>query len=284
MQKTIILITIITSILLAELKITQAISPSFNNNNPNFYSITISNLDDIYLSDVNNHEIFKIDKDGNIINQIGGYGWDSNSFNTPADISINSGLNILIADKNNHRINRLDKNLNFISTFPNKNSLIEILYPKSIEVTNDGIIFILQENNFEILKLEGDLESYSIIGDNVDSEFQILNPVDMELTAEQNVLILERTGKILMYDKFGSPLKLLSVNIDHFIPNKIKSSKNEIYILSENGTIYKQSADSWDLIFSSKDYTITDFDVIDHSFYLLTKDGKILICQLETQE
>ncbi len=268
----------------AELIVKQIIIPDYLKSNQNFTSIAISNLDDIYLLETNNHEIIKIDFHGKILNSNGGFGWDNNSLNNPSNICINSSLNIIISDKNNHRIMRFDKNLNFISSLPNENSFIELMYPKVVEITKDGIFFILLENNYEILKLDAADESYQSIGTNVDKEFELIEPIDIVLTKNQDLIILESSGKILKFDKFGSPIKIINLQFDDFIPEKIRMASNKYYLLSDKGNIYKKNQNNWEMIFESSQFIISDFFITNNLFYLLNTKGEIYICQAKIQD
>ena len=206
--KYLILVFLFSSISFAEFKLTQIISPPTESENLNFQSLAISNLDDIYLLEISNHELYRFDFSGQLINKSGGFGWEKYNLNQPADICINSGLNVLVADKNNHRLVRFDKNINYITTFPDANTGVELYYPIDIEITKDGVIFILQENNFEILKLNPDNNSFDIIGENVKKEFQLIEPLDIFLTKNEELFVLEKSGKILSFDRYGTPLRI----------------------------------------------------------------------------
>ncbi|HEX9252018.1 MAG TPA: hypothetical protein VF870_07225, partial [Ignavibacteriaceae bacterium] len=86
-----------------------------------FY-ITANGL--IYVSDSGSDEIVLLDTLGNVLKTFGGYGWDQNSFDDPADVFADP-LTIYVADKNNHKIKRFDKNLNFIYALYTRDSDIQ---------------------------------------------------------------------------------------------------------------------------------------------------------------
>lgn len=276
-----ILCTSFLIIAFGQIKIEQTIKPELPNSNSKFNSIVVSNLDEIYITDETNNEILSFDFSGKFTNKIGGYGWDENSLNYPIDISINTGLNIVVADKNNHRLVRYDKNLNFISTLPDDNSFLELSYPKVCKISKDGTMFILQENNYEILKLEFDYESYSYIGNNVDKEFQLVEPIDLYITKNQNLLILERSGKILKYDFFGTPIKIISLSSENFKPNNILSINNNIFALTEAGKIYQLINQSWQQLLTENTEKFVDFCNDNGQLYLLSENGNIYICQFQ---
>jgi len=277
MKKILIALLLFTEIY-AELIPARILSPVYSNRSVAFNAIAVSVFDNIFLTDHKNHEIIKLNSDGKLLNTIGGLGWDESSLNFPTDIAINSGLNIILCDKNNHRLVRYDKNLNFISTLPGENSFQELNYPHRCEITKKGSIFILQENSYDILKLNFNDESFSTIGSNVDKEFELQSPIDIFLTQNQNLIILEQSGKILKYDEYGSPLEILNLKIDHFLPKKIMTEKQNIYLLSDDGKIYQKKNHRWIAVFQQKSHRISDFYLNDNTFFLLTEKGEILIC------
>ena len=282
-KKFLCILLIMATLSFGQIKLVQEISPNFSNSNHNFNAIAVSNLDEIYISDALNNEILALNFEGTIINKIGGYGWDENSLNSPTDISINTGLNIVVSDKNNHRLMRYDKNLNFISKLPDDNSFLEINYPISCEISKDGILFILQENNYEIVKLEYETESYSVVGSNVDKEFQLIDPIDIFLTNNQNLLILERSGKILKYDIFGTPIEILSLGKQKFVPYKILSHKRKIFILSDKGILYQLNDNQWIHISLDNMKKLTAMCENGENLFLLSEEGKISIYQLSQE-
>lgn len=268
-------------IVFGQIKIQQEISPKYPNDNSTFNSIAVSNLDEIYIADETNNEILGFDLSGQLNHKIGGYGWDENSLNCPTDISINTGLNIVVADKSNHRLIRYDKNLNFISTLPDDNSFLELSYPTVCKISKDGTMFILQENNYEILKLEYDSESYSYIGNNVDKEFQLIEPIDISITKNQNLLILEHSGKILKYDYFGTPIEIMSIATEKFEAYKILSINKKILLISKSGHLYQLSHGDWQQLLTETDKYFVNFCKYNDQLVLLSKDGIINICQFQ---
>lgn len=274
------LLLLVFSLSFGQLKIQQEIHPEYPNSNSLFNNIAVSNLDEIYLADKANHEILRINFQGKIINEIGGYGWDENSLNSPADISINSGLNIIVADKNNNRLVRYDKNLNFISQLPDENTFWELFFPKVCEISSEGTIFLLQEDSYEILKLERNSDEYSIIGNNVETEFQLVAPIDIFLTENENLLILEQSGKIIKYDFFGTPIEIVVLSIQNFNAEKILSHKGKILVLSKDHEIYLLQEGKWLQMAQFSGNKVVDFCENGEQIYLLTEKGNVKICQL----
>ena len=107
----------------------------------------------IFVSDIGLNTITKFDSTGKIIINIGGFGWEESTFDEPIDIVTNT-LSLYVADKNNNRIQRFDKDLNYISEFSGKkdNGKIEFGYPTCIDISSIGDLYILDSDNYRILK------------------------------------------------------------------------------------------------------------------------------------
>ena len=276
--KYLILIFLVTPIF-AKINFVKSINPQFDTSSLQFNSFVISNLDNIYLLEYNDYELYQVDFSGEMINKIGGFGWDSHNLNTPSDLCLNAGLNIIVADKNNHRLVRFDKNINFISAFPDENSDFQLQYPKAIEITQDGMLFILQENMQEILKLNLDEESYQSIGIDVSEGFELIEPVDIYLNKKDELFVLEKSGKILSFDRYGTPLQILNLKTQDFQPTKIISIDRNLFLISETNKLFMKNLNEWKHV--QIDAKITDFFVIENNLHLLTNSGEILIYSVQ---
>ena len=110
----------------------------------------------IYISDSGRDEIVLLDTLGNLLKTFGGYGWDENSFDDPADVFADP-LNIYIADKNNHSIKRFDKNLNYLSSLYKRESDFsqeQFGYPISCATSNQGDLYFIDSENRRVMKFD----------------------------------------------------------------------------------------------------------------------------------
>ncbi|MEC5425919.1 6-bladed beta-propeller [Virgibacillus sp. C22-A2] len=71
----------------------------------------------IYVADMSNHRIVKMDQDGNVIKKFGRLGSGNGEFNTPFGVAIDNDGNILVGDTANNRIQKFDSNFNFITAW-----------------------------------------------------------------------------------------------------------------------------------------------------------------------
>ncbi|MDZ7766897.1 MAG: NHL repeat-containing protein [Melioribacteraceae bacterium] len=109
----------------------------------------------IYVTDIERNEIYKLDFEGNVLNFIGGYGWNPATFDEPVHIFA-STLSVYVTDKNNDRIQYFDKDLNYLSQLRSDDLRGEysFRYPTSAVVSPVGDLFVLDSDNSRILKFD----------------------------------------------------------------------------------------------------------------------------------
>ena len=106
-------------------------------------AISINATGFIFVADKATNMIYKLDTLGKALVSIGGYGWQTASFDEPVDI-FSSTLDVFVSDKNNHRIQRFDKDLNFVSQLYKreaKNQNARFGYPLGCAVSNLGDLY-----------------------------------------------------------------------------------------------------------------------------------------------
>ncbi len=278
--KVIFLFIILINILVGGVTVIDTISPKYNLRTPNFCAMEITNLNAIYLLEKSSNQLFYINQKGDIVNNAGGFGWDAHNLNSPSDIASNSGLNIYVADNSNHRIVRFDKSVNYITYFPNDNSLLSLQYPYKLEISKEGAIFILPEDSFEILKLLPNSDRFLSIGTTVKKDYELIDPIDIELTQNNILYVLETSGKVLSFDNYGTPLKIHSLKTEKYHPQKLMVHNQTLYILSKNNSLYQLSAKGWKNIYQSQGSNLQDCQILNNHLYLLTQKGKIITCEL----
>ncbi|MFZ5649949.1 MAG: 6-bladed beta-propeller, partial [Bacillota bacterium] len=71
----------------------------------------------IYVADMSNHRIVKMEQNGTVLMKFGTLGSGSGQFNTPFGVAIDNRGNILVADTANYRVQKFDSNWNFIRSW-----------------------------------------------------------------------------------------------------------------------------------------------------------------------
>ncbi len=159
----------------------------------------------IYITDKDKDEVIQLDTSGNVLKDVGGFGWNQSQFDEPADVFADP-LSVYVADKNNHRIQRFDRNLNFISelyTRDKDNPDQSFGYPISCAVSNQGDLFVLDSENKRILKFDL-FGNFKLQLGGIDAgQFALFNPISMSIGASGIVFVADQKS-ILTFDQFGN--------------------------------------------------------------------------------
>ncbi|MCU0364917.1 MAG: NHL repeat-containing protein [Ignavibacteriaceae bacterium] len=159
----------------------------------------------IYVTDINTDEITVLDTLGNIVKNIGGYGWRQSAFDNPADIYADA-LKVYVTDKNNHRIQRFDKNLNFNFQIITRQSEVEeerFGYPLSAVMSNLGDIFILDSENSRIVKFDIFGNFLQNFGGYDYGNYALQKPVQLAVSMQNDIFVVDG-NQIIMFDQYGN--------------------------------------------------------------------------------
>jgi len=245
----------------------------------NATSFYINSAGVVYITDDVTDEVYQIDTLGNLINLIGGYGWEINAFDDPVDVFADA-LKVFVTDKNNHRIQRFDKNLNFIFQFYTRDNDIEeerFGYPLSAVPSNLGDVFILDSENNRILKFDLFGNYLMAIGGYNYGSYFLHDPKQLAISMQNNIYVLD--GKeIYIYDNYGTAIG------DIEIPEEMRSiriifqwltinSDKKIYISNLNSKerkLIEVTLNDYDdefeivssLVFNTKLYVLTPKNIL----------------------
>ena len=190
----------------------------------------------IYVTDINTDEVTILDTLGNLVLNIGGYGWRQSAFDNPADIYADA-LKVYVTDKNNHRIQRFDKNLNYNFQILTRQSDIEeerFGYPLSAVMSNQGDIFILDSENSRIVKFDIFGNFLQNFGGYDYGNYALQKPAQLAVSMQNNIFVIDG-NQIIMFDQYGNGNGKIT-GIEEFTSIRIifewltVTSKDKIYI------------------------------------------------------
>jgi WD40 repeat protein len=220
------------NLVISQIHFLHEIKPELSRESVNFISISVNKFGDIYLLESNNHEIYRISDSGKILNINGGFGWQEGNFDTPVDINFSSGLNVMVADYNNHRVVRFDRELNYIASFPGENDYIKIAYPISLAASDFGEIFVLEKENAEVVKFDIQRTNVSRFGGAEFGRYALSYPIQIRLSEKGILNVLESSGRIVQFDRFGTPITIISPHENFKASCMVLLSNNKIILLS----------------------------------------------------
>ncbi|MBU4445187.1 hypothetical protein KJ656_08915 [bacterium] len=275
-----------TGISRGQINILKDLTPAPLPKGAEFSSIAVSRFGDIYLLENKRHEIYRLKDDGKILNVNGGYGWGEGQFDTPVDISIASGLDLIVADYNNHRIVRFDRDLNYITSYPDPNSDYQLSFPRSVILSGLGEIFILEDENSEIVRLNIRQNDITVFAGIEYGRYSLVEPQLIRMAKSGLITVLEKSGKLLQFDRYGAPMIQLSASIESEVLSMVLINDDVLITLAKEQYLlyYSKSLDEW---FSP---VISGLDVPrqfiagtykNDQLYLLHSSGRILICAVD---
>jgi hypothetical protein len=200
------------------------------------FSITSSGF--FYIADDGDDSLIKLDTLGNVVKEIGGYGWGESAFDTPSDIIANS-LNVYVCDKQNHRVQSFDKDLNFISELYTRESDIteeRFGYPLSCGLSSMGDLYVLDSENIRVLKFDLFGNFIQNFGGYDWGSFSLKNPKKLAVNSDNSVLVLD-DSVLVIYDQFGNGKDKIKLG-NSFSSLKISSGT---LILNNDDEIYMGS-------------------------------------------
>jgi len=180
-------------------------------NRASSFYITANGL--IYVSDSGSDEIILLDTLGNQMNTFGGYGWDENSFDDPADVFADP-LSIYVADNNNHKIKRFDKNLNYISSLYRRESEFlqeQFGYPISCATSNQGDLYFIDSENKRIMKFDIFGNFILNFGGFDAGKYQLTNPKQLAISSWNYIFVIDGSD-IVIFDNFGNGTNRISID------------------------------------------------------------------------
>lgn len=206
----------------------------------NASSFYISSNGFIYITDKGKDEVIQFDTLGNLLKDVGGFGWNQSQFDEPVDVFADP-LSVYITDKNNHRIQRFDRKLNFISqlyTRENENLNERFGYPNGCVVSNQGDLYVLDSENNRVVKYNL-FGNYQLHFGGIDAgEFYLQSPKAISISP--NGIVFVADDKILFaFDQYGNGLMKIRFDeeinsIEIIFDRMILTTNDKIFFTNTN--------------------------------------------------
>ncbi len=240
-------------------------------------AFAVDDLQNIYIASQNSNELLKLNSTGKRIKTIGGFGWSEGLFDNPVSLSV-TALEVYVADYNNHRIQKFDKDLNFISQFSGttmEGTFSKLMYPISINLSSLGDLYILDDKNKRIIKVNGFNTVERIFGGYESGNIYLESPKKIKISSSQRVFALDRNN-FKIFDQFGNALGIIPLTEEEIIDftifeeNIYLISKSKIFLLKDNNLIEMSIVNEIDTEFSS-------IEVKQGKIFILTKDEILVL-------
>ena len=261
-------------------------------NNPQ--AITIGSSGNLYVVDTGNNRIQIFDLEGNFIKYFGGLGQGQEQFDSPLDINFQDGLNVFVTDFNNHRVYRLDRQLNAISIISGEvayGNVENFFFPKSITVSKQGDIFLVEGENNSVIKFDSFFKPISKFGSIENGEGYLSSPTQIENLGVGFLVVSDKqAGHLVVFDYFGNFIRFLGGEKLQEPSGLFYWNERELLLVTDIGTgkIHAFKREKWivELVSiqksdKSKWQTPVDIAVFENRIFVLDqKNSSILVYQI----
>jgi len=241
----------------------------------------------IYALDSGGNKLLKISSNGEVLNWIGGFGWNDEQFDLPSDIWV-TGLDIFIADQNNHRIQRYDIELNFISSLEGvseETGKIDFEYPSAVAQSSRGNVYIADPVNGQVLKYSSKGDFLLQFGGLGYGEGRLVEPVSIGITGNETIIVADRERNlILTFDEFGNYIDSAGQGLFSDILAVASTKSNQIIVLDGGSKfiyLFSENMNEYSVIDIS---TVSDrsvqpaaVSVINNKIFILESDTNTLL-------
>ncbi len=172
--------------------------------------------DNIYIADTGNHRVLKCNLQGELLREVGGFGFGEQQFDRPVEVWAGNGLDVLVADYNNQRLQRYDKDLNFISSYSSNETLGESLrfgYPAAAALSAQGELFVADHEFNRVLRFDAFGSPKASFGDFNWGEGRLERPAKIFISRRNEVWVSDSLRPaIIVYDTFGNFVRRVSAS------------------------------------------------------------------------
>ena len=162
----------------------------------------------LYIADTGNNRVLKVNQEGKLLRQVGGFGWGKEQFDAPVDVWAENGLDVLIVDYNNRRIERYDRDLNYISSLYNDETApatAQFAFPVAVALSGHGEILLVDVEFQRIVRINSFGKVLGSFGDYDAGDGALSSPMKILISPRDEVFIADSArGSIIKFDYFGN--------------------------------------------------------------------------------
>jgi tripartite motif-containing protein 71 len=171
--------------------------------------LAVNSRGELYIADGGNNRIIKLDRQGQPVRDLGGFGEGYGRFQQPADLVMDRDLNLYVLDTGNRRVVRLDANLGFVDAVTPEDAPNELMSNlgklSGVAVLSFGEIVVADDDNSRLIRLDNAGRFSRYIGDFGYGAGALLNPQGIGLDREGRIYVADGgNGRIAVYDTYGN--------------------------------------------------------------------------------
>jgi DNA-binding beta-propeller fold protein YncE len=171
-------------------------------------ALAIDHRGDLVVADTGNHRVLVVGRDGALVDEFGGYGWEADRLDTPSDICVQRGFYTYVLDEGNRRVVRYDVQGDFVDVVIPEG---EAGSPVAMAVAPAGGLLIVDVDTQSVLSYSQFDERLEPVGSFGIDAGGLLAPADVAVGPGREVAVADPARQaVAVFDEFGSPLYSLS--------------------------------------------------------------------------
>ncbi len=171
-------------------------------------AVAVDHRGNVVIADTGNHRVLVIGRDGTLLQEFGGYGWDEDRLDTPSDVSVYRGFYVYVLDEGNRRVARYDVEGDYVDLVVAED---EAGSPVAIAVVKAGGLLLVDTDTQSVLSFSQFDETMTPVGWFGVGEGGLLAPSDVAVGPSREIAVAD-PGRfsVEVFDEFGAPLYSLS--------------------------------------------------------------------------
>ncbi len=162
----------------------------------------------LVIADTGNHRVLIVSREGVVVEEFGGYGWDPGQFDTPSDVAVYPGFYVYVLDEGNRRIQRFDDDgdLLDLTEFGDEGGS-----PVAIEIGRSGEILVTDADSHTVRAVSQFEEILDPFGQFGVGEGGLARPGRVAAGPGGEIAVADADrGAVEVYDQFGAHLYALT--------------------------------------------------------------------------
>ena len=169
--------------------------------------VSVNPQDHVFVVDMGNERIQRLDETGAFVSEIGGFGWDAYQFNRPTGISAEDGLEIWVADRHNRRLVHLDGDLHWIRVIRYEVTdgvQQDLGYPADVAPAADGTLWFTDQDTDRLRSITPFVQVAEETSGRLGTG-ELSDPTGIAIGPDGTIYVAD-TGhdRVVVYDQFGT--------------------------------------------------------------------------------
>nr|CAI78463.1 hypothetical protein [uncultured Latescibacterota bacterium] len=171
-------------------------------------AVAVDHRGDVVIADTGNHRVLVVGRDGELVDEFGGYGWDADRLDTPGDVCVYRGFYTYVLDEGNRRVVRYDVDGDYVDVVVAEGDAGS---PVAIAVGTSGGLLLVDADTQSVLSYSQFDERLTPFGRFGLDAGGLVSPVAVAVGPSREVAVADPgRSSVEVYDEFGASLYALS--------------------------------------------------------------------------